>query len=107
MPRPRLWNPRQGESEIRALTSDAQLASSTRYTVLTDDKHLIPAGNAIFIASRNLARKAGPDFAATIKDVQGNLTLPVIQELNSRVDIGNQAPAAVAHEYLKSPGYIG
>jgi glycine betaine/choline ABC-type transport system substrate-binding protein len=87
-------------------TSDAQLASSTRYTILTDDKHLIPAGNVIFIASRKVVAQAGPDFAATIKAIQGNLTIPVIQELNSRVDIGKQAPAAVAHEYLKSLGYV-
>jgi glycine betaine/choline ABC-type transport system substrate-binding protein len=87
-------------------TSDAQLASSTRYTTLIDDKHLIPAGNVIFIASRKVAERAGADLGATIQKVQANLTLPVIQELNSRVDIGGQAPAAVAHEYLKSLGYV-
>jgi glycine betaine/choline ABC-type transport system substrate-binding protein len=96
-----------GAADLSILfTSDAQLASSTRYTILTDDKHLIPAGNVIFIASKKVAERAGPDFGATIEKVQGNLTLPVIQALNSRVDIGKQAPAAVAHEYLKSLGYV-
>ena len=38
--------------------------------------------------------------------MQQNLTLPVIQELNARVDIDKQEPAAVAHEYLKSAGLV-
>jgi glycine betaine/choline ABC-type transport system substrate-binding protein len=96
-----------GEADLSILfTSDAQLASSTRYTVLRDDKGLIPPGNVIFIVSKRVADAAGPDLAATIEKVQRNLTLPVIQELNSRVDLGRQAPAAVAHQYLASLGYV-
>ena len=87
-------------------TSDAQLASLNRYTILSDDKHLIPPGNVIFLASKSVVDRAGPDLGATIAKVQGNLTLPVIQELNYRVDIGKQSPAAVAHEYLTSLGYV-
>ncbi len=87
-------------------TSDAQLASFTKYTVLRDDKGLIPPGNVIFIASKNVVDRAGPDLGATIAKVQGNLTLPVIQELNSRVDIGKQDPARVARQYLMSLGYV-
>ena len=96
-----------GDADLSILfTSDAQLASSTKYTVLRDDKGLIPAGNVIFIASKKVADQAGPDFGATIEKVQSNLTLPVIQELNSRVEIGKQDPAVVARQYLKSLGYV-
>lgn len=96
-----------GHADLSILfTSDAQLASSTRYTILTDDKGLIPSGNVIFIASKKVAQSAGPDLGATIEKVQSNLTLPVIQALNARVDIDGQTPAAVAHEYLKSLGYV-
>jgi glycine betaine/choline ABC-type transport system substrate-binding protein len=87
-------------------TSDAQLAASSRYTVLKDDKGLIPSGNVIFIASKQAADRAGADLGATIDKVQRNLTLPVIQELNSRVDIGRQDPRAVAHQYLTALGYV-
>jgi glycine betaine/choline ABC-type transport system substrate-binding protein len=87
-------------------TSDAQLARLTKYTILRDDKGLIPAGNVIFIASKRVADRAGPDFGSTIENVQRNLTLPVIQELNSRVDIGKQDPATVARQYLKALGYV-
>jgi osmoprotectant transport system substrate-binding protein len=97
----------RGEADLSILfTSDAQLASSTKYTILKDDKGLIPAGNVIFIASKKVADRAGPDFGATIEKVQSNLTLPVIQELNYRVDIGKQSPAVVARQYLTSLGYV-
>jgi glycine betaine/choline ABC-type transport system substrate-binding protein len=97
----------KGDADLSILfTSDAMLANSNKYTILNDDKGLIPAGNVIFIASKKVADQAGPDFGATIEKVQQNLTLPVIQELNSRVDIDKQEPAAVAHEYLKSSGYV-
>lgn len=96
---------RQADLSI-LFTSDAQLATSGRYTILRDDKGLIPSGNVIFLVSKKVADRAGRDFAATIEKVQGNLTLPVIQALNSRVDIGKQAPAAVAHQYLTALGYV-
>jgi osmoprotectant transport system substrate-binding protein len=97
----------KGDADLSILyTSDAMLANSKKYTILNDDKGLIPSGNAIFIASKKVADQAGPDFGATIEKVQQNLTLPVIQELNSRVDIDKQQPAAVAQQYLKSSGYV-
>jgi glycine betaine/choline ABC-type transport system substrate-binding protein len=97
----------KGEANLSILfTSDARLASFTRYTILRDDKRLIPPGNVIFIASKSVADRAGPDLGATIAKVQGNLTLPVIQELNYLVDIRGQRPVAVAHQYLKSLGYV-
>lgn len=97
----------KGDADLSILfTSDAQLAHSTRYTILNDDKGLIPAGNVIFIVAKKVADQAGPDLGATIEKVQSNMTLPVIQELNSRVEIDKQDPAAVAHQYLKSLGYV-
>jgi glycine betaine/choline ABC-type transport system substrate-binding protein len=96
-----------GDATLSILfTSDAQLASFTRYTILRDDKRVIPPGNVIFIASKSVVDRAGPDLGATIEKVQGNLTLPVIQELNYRADIGKQSPAVVAHQYLTSLGYV-
>jgi glycine betaine/choline ABC-type transport system substrate-binding protein len=95
-----------GASLSILFTSDAQLASLTKYTVLRDDKGLIPPGNVIFIASKRVVDRAGPDLGATIAKVQGNLTLPVIQELNYRVDIDKQSPAVVARQYLTSLGYV-
>jgi glycine betaine/choline ABC-type transport system substrate-binding protein len=97
----------KGDADLSILfSSDAQLANGDKYTLLDDDKGLIPAGNLIFITDQKVAEDAGPDFQATIEKVQENLTLPVIQELNSRVDIDKQKPEDVAHDYLQSSGYI-
>jgi glycine betaine/choline ABC-type transport system substrate-binding protein len=97
----------KGDADLSIVfTSDAQLANSDKYTILTDDKELIPSGNVIFIASKKVAEEAGPDFADTIEKVQGNLTLPVIQELNAEVDIDKDKPADVAQKYLQESGYI-
>ena len=58
------------------------------------------------MTDQSTVQKAGPDYMATIEKVQKGLTLPVMQELNARVDIDKQDPAAVATEYLKEDGYI-
>src|SRR5215216_2330336 len=97
----------KGDADLSILfTSDAMLANSKKYTILDDDKGLIPSGSVIFLASKKVADEAGPDFGDTIEKVQGNLTLPVIQELNARVDIDKDKPADVAHDYLQQSGYI-
>ena len=97
----------KGDADLSILfTSDAQLANSNKYTILNDDKGVFPAGNVIFITDQKTVQSAGPDFQNTITDVQGQLSLKVMQELNARVDIDKQTPKAVAHEYLKSAGYV-
>ncbi len=88
-------------------TSDAQLsANPDKYVLLQDDKGIFPSGNVIWVTDQSTVQKAGPDYAATIEKVQKGLTLPVMQELNARVDIDKQDPAAVATQYLKEDGYI-
>jgi glycine betaine/choline ABC-type transport system substrate-binding protein len=96
----------QADASI-VFTSDAQLsANPDKYVLLQDDKGIFPAGNVIWVTDESTVQKAGPDYAATIEKVQKGLTLPVMQELNARVDIDKQDPAAVATQYLKEDGYI-
>ena len=40
------------------------------------------------------------------EEVQEGLTLEVMQELNARVDLDREQPAAVATQYLQESGYI-
>jgi glycine betaine/choline ABC-type transport system substrate-binding protein len=88
-------------------TSDAQLsANPDKYVLLQDDKGIFPSGNVIWVTDQATVQKAGPDYQATIQKVQQGLTLPVMQELNARVDIDKQDPADVATQYLKEDGYI-
>ena len=96
----------QADASI-VFTSDAQLAANPdKYVLLQDDKGIFPSGNVIWVTDQATVQKAGPDYAATIEKVQKGLTLPVMQELNARVDIDKQDPADVATQYLKEDGYI-
>ena len=74
--------------------------------ILEDDKGIFPSGNVIWVTDQSTAQQAGPDYLGTIEKVQQGLTLPVIQELNARVDIDKQDPADVATQYLTESGYI-
>ncbi len=98
----------KGDADLSILfTSDAQLfVDSDKYTLLDDDKGVLPAGNVIFISDQKTAEDAGPDYEATIEKVQEGLSLEVMQELNARVDVDKQKPEDVAHDYLQESGYI-
>jgi glycine betaine/choline ABC-type transport system substrate-binding protein len=96
----------QADASI-VFTSDAQLSTNPdKYVLLRDDQGIFPSGNVIWVTDQSTVQKAGPDYQATIEKVQKGLTLPVIQELNARVDVDKQDPADVATQYLKEDGYI-
>jgi len=98
----------KGQADASILfTSDAQLAANPdKYVLLEDDMGIFPSGNVIWVTDQSTVQKAGPDYMATIVKVQEGLTLPVMQELNSRVDIDKEDPAAVATQYLTEEGYV-
>ncbi len=96
-----------GQADLSILfTTDAQLsAEKDKFVILEDDKHVFPAGNVIFVTKPSVAEKAGPDYEKTIVAVQKGLTLPVMQELDARVELEKQSPAKAAAAYLKEAGY--
>jgi glycine betaine/choline ABC-type transport system substrate-binding protein len=98
----------KGQADLSILfTSDAQLFTNPdKYTILEDDKGIVPPGNPIWVTSQKVADEAGPDYQSTIEAVQEGLTLEVMQELNARVDVDKETPEDVASEYLKESGYI-
>jgi glycine betaine/choline ABC-type transport system substrate-binding protein len=97
----------KGDADLSILfTTDAQLATSEEYTLLEDDQGVLPAGNILFVATEEIVEEAGPDFGETVEKVQEGLTLEVMQELNSRVDVDREEPSDVAAAYLQESGYI-
>jgi osmoprotectant transport system substrate-binding protein len=98
----------QGQADLSILfTTDPQLAAeSNKFVILEDDKEVFPAGNIIFVTSKKVAEKAGPDYEKTILNVQKGLTLEVMQELDARVELEKETPKAAAAAYLESAGYI-
>jgi glycine betaine/choline ABC-type transport system substrate-binding protein len=98
----------EGDADLSILfTTDAQLSTDAEtYTILEDDQGVLPAGNVMFVAREQIVEEAGEDFTEVIEKVQENLTLEVMQELNARVDVDKEEPAAVAEDYLRASGYI-
>jgi glycine betaine/choline ABC-type transport system substrate-binding protein len=85
-------------------TTDGQLAQG-KELLLQDDKHMFPPYNVTLVFRPATLKTLGPDAQKTIALVQNGLTTEAMQELNSRVAIDKQTPAAVAHEYLTESGY--
>ncbi len=98
----------KGQADLSILfTTDPQLAAEkNKYVILEDDKKVFPAGNVIFVTDQAVAEKAGPDYKNTITEVQKGLTLPVMQELDARVELEKQTPKEAAAAYLESAGYV-
>jgi osmoprotectant transport system substrate-binding protein len=99
----------KGQADLSILfTTDPQLsAEKDKFVILEDDKHVFPAGNVIFVTKKSVAEEAGPDYEKTILQVQEGLTLKVMQELDARVELEKETPAAAAKAYLESAGYVG
>jgi osmoprotectant transport system substrate-binding protein len=99
----------KGQADLSILfTTDPQLsAEKEKFVILEDDKHVFPAGNVIFVSKKSTAEKAGPDYEKTILEVQKGLTLPVMQELDARVELEKETPKEAASQYLKEAGYTG
>ena len=97
----------KGDADLSILfTTDGQLAESDDYTLLEDDKGVLPSGNVLFVASQDAVDEAGPDMQATVEKVQESLTLEVMQELNARVSLDREKPEDVAADYLREAGYV-
>jgi glycine betaine/choline ABC-type transport system substrate-binding protein/ABC-type proline/glycine betaine transport system permease subunit len=97
---------KNGQTDVgEVFTTDGQIKADN-LVLLADDKQLFPPYNATLLAKTSVADAAGPDFTKTVDLVTAGLTLPVMQELNSRVDLDKETPAAVATQYLKEAGYL-
>jgi glycine betaine/choline ABC-type transport system substrate-binding protein len=86
-------------------TTDGQIAQG-KEKLLEDDKHMFPPYNVTLVFKADKLKTLGPDAQKTVALVQKGLTTEAMQELNSRVDIDKQTPAAVAKAYLSESGYV-
>jgi glycine betaine/choline ABC-type transport system substrate-binding protein/ABC-type proline/glycine betaine transport system permease subunit len=97
---------KNGQTDVgEVFTTDGQIKADN-LVLLKDDKQLFPPYNSTLLAKTSVVDAAGPDFAKTIDAVTAGLTLPVMQELNSRVDLDKEKASTVAGEYLKEAGYV-
>ena len=85
-------------------STDGQITTED-LLVLEDDKKLFPPYNVSLVVNNKAAEKAGPDLPKIVAQIQQDLSTKVMQELNSRVDLDKERPAAVARAYLQQFGY--
>jgi glycine betaine/choline ABC-type transport system substrate-binding protein len=94
-----------GDADIAFLfTTDGKLASG-KYAVLEDDKKFFPPYNVSFTIRDDALEKIGDEGQQVIESVQKYMTEKVMQELNARVDVDKEEPAAAARSYLKYYGF--
>jgi glycine betaine/choline ABC-type transport system substrate-binding protein len=97
---------KNGQADVSLVfTTDGQIKADN-LVLLEDDKSLFPPYNVSLIVRDSVLEASGPDFQRVVESVQEGLTTPVMQELNSRVDLDKETPANVAAAYLKESGYI-
>jgi glycine betaine/choline ABC-type transport system substrate-binding protein len=95
-----------GRADVSIVFStDGQIAADD-LLVLEDDRKLFPPYNVSLIVNDKAAKAAGPDLPKIVAQVQQDLSTKVMQELNSRVDLDKEKPAAVARAYLEKFGYV-
>jgi len=96
----------EGRADVSIVFStDGQIAADD-LRVLEDDRKLFPPYNVTLVVNDKAARAAGPDLPKIVAQVQQDLSTKVMQELNSRVDLDKEKPAAVARAYLEQFGYV-
>jgi osmoprotectant transport system substrate-binding protein len=95
-----------GQVKIATIfTTDPQLQSG-KYKVLTDTKKLFGFQNVAPVVKKSLVQTEGPAFTQTINKVSALLTLPAIIKMNAAVQLDQQAPATVAHQFLAANGLL-
>ena len=86
-------------------TTDPQLTTG-KYTILSDPKKVFGFQNVAPIVKQSVVSAEGPAFADTINKVSALLTIPAIQKMNAAVALDQQAPSAVAHQFLQANGLL-
>lgn len=80
-------------------STDPQLAGS-KYTVLTDTKHIFGFQNVAPVLSKKLAAAGGPKLASTVNAVSAKLSLKAMIAMNKAVAIDKKSPEDVASAFL-------
>jgi osmoprotectant transport system substrate-binding protein len=84
-------------------STDPQLQGS-KYTVLTDTKHIFGFQNVAPVVSNQVVAAGGAGFAKIVNAVSATLTVTAMRAMNKAVAIDKQSPAAVAGAFLKANG---
>jgi glycine betaine/choline ABC-type transport system substrate-binding protein len=93
---------READASMLLSTEGRLAGGKSRFVVLEDDKHRLPAGNVSWVTTTDLVDEAGPDYEKAIVEAQRGLDLKVMQRLDAEVKLENKSFVEVAEKYLKS-----
>ena len=95
-----------GKADVSIVfTTDPQIQREGEI-LLEDDKGMFPPYNSTLVMRKAAAERAGPGLPKTLAAIESQLTDENMQELNARVDLDGQEPAAVARAYLEESRLI-
>jgi osmoprotectant transport system substrate-binding protein len=95
-----------GEADVSIVfTTDPQIQRESE-VLLEDDRSMFGPQNSTLVMRKEVADRAGPDLPRVLEQIQERLTDENMQELNARVDLDGQQPAAVAKAYLTENGLL-
>ncbi len=89
---------------IDAYATDSDLRQY-RLTVLADDIQLFPSYQGAPLLKARFA-EAHPEIVSALNRLAGEISAEEMMEMNYRVKVGGEAPAAVARDYLEKHGLI-
>jgi osmoprotectant transport system substrate-binding protein len=87
-------------------STDPPLSAPSKYTVLTDPKHITGFQNVSPIVKTSVVQAAGSDFTKTVNAVSAKLTQAAILAMNKAVIVDKKDPAAVAKQFLDANGLL-
>jgi osmoprotectant transport system substrate-binding protein len=93
-----------GEIDIGLLETTNGNLATRQFTLLEDDRGLQPAENVVPIARRALVDAYGAELTAPVDAITARLTTATLAGLNQRVEVGHEAPAQVAADWLQREG---
>src|SRR5262249_1116202 len=83
-------------------STDPPLGSDSKYTVLTDNKHVTGFQNVVPVVKTSVVSALGPKFRTVVDAVSGKLTQNAMVAMNKAVIVDKKSPAAVAKQFLQA-----
>ena len=85
-------------------STDPPLAKPSKYTVLSDPKHVTGFQNVAPIVKTSVVTALGPKFTKTVNAVSAKLSLQAIIAMNKAFYVDKQSAAKIAKAFLKANG---
>jgi osmoprotectant transport system substrate-binding protein len=95
-----------GEIDVGILFTTSPAIPVRRLIVLEDNRNLQPSENIVPVVRKEVAETHGSEFTELVNSITDRLSTDTLRRLNQRVELGGEAPAAVAHRWLLLQGLI-